>query len=206
MEPQSFLPKTEALVFDTSSVINLNATGRASEILDALPYRFVVVDGVVGELAYGKSKGRRDATMLAELVDIGVITLASLGAVGLRHFETLVVGASATTVDDGEAATIAYAVEAGACAIIDERKATRLCSTQFPDVEVACTLDLLSHVAVRQALPPPHLADAVYEALFSARMRVPAHHMEWVVSLIGADRAVTCRCLPESVRHSARSS
>ncbi|MGE0497318.1 MAG: hypothetical protein AB7I35_14375 [Ramlibacter sp.] len=204
MEPQSFLPDNEKLVVDTSSVISLNATERAREILDALPYRVVVVDAVVGELEYGKAKGRRDATMLAELVKDGVVMLARLGAVGLPHFETLVVGSSADTLDDGEAATIAYAIEASACAIIDEKKATRLCSTRFPKIRLGCTLDLLSHVAVRQALGLPRLADAVYEALFTARMRVPSHYMGWVVHLIGNERAAKCPCLPESVRKFAR--
>lgn len=206
MEPQSFLLDNHQLVLDTSSVINLNATGCARDVLDALPYRVVVVDAVVGELEYGKSKGRSDAQMLTELAKDGVVTLASLGAVGLLHFETLVVGASADTLDDGEAATIAYAIETGACAIIDERKATRLCSTRFQDIKIGCTLDLLSHVAVRQKLGLPRLADAVYEALFSARMRVPSSRMGWVVNLIGNERAAMCRCLPESVRRIARNS
>ena len=66
MEPQSSLPDNELLVVDTSVVINLNATGCAKEILDALPQRVAVVDVVVGELEYGRSKGRSDAEMLAD--------------------------------------------------------------------------------------------------------------------------------------------
>lgn len=204
MEPQSFLPDNELLVLDTSIVINLNATGCAREILDALPHRVVVVDVVVGELEYGRSKGRGDAAMLADLAKAGVVAIASLGEVALQHFESLVIGASAETLDDGEAATIAHAINTKACAVIDERKATRLCSERFPDVKLGSTLDLLSHHAVQQALGLPHLADALHRALLSARMRVPPHHMDWVVKLIGNERAAACRCLPETVRQAAQ--
>ena len=200
MEPQSSLPDTELLVLDTSIVINLNATGYAREILDVLPHRAVVTDVVVGELENGRSKGRGDAAMLADLVKAGVLTIASLGEIALPHFESLVIGASAETLDDGEAATIAHAVGTKACAVIDERKATRLCSEGFPDVKLASTLDLLSHQAVQQALGLSHLADALHKALLSARMRVPPLYMDWVVDLIGNERAAACRCLPEAVR------
>lgn len=205
MEPQSFLPDNGLLVLDTSIIINLNATGRAREILDVLPHRVVVVDVVVGELEYGRSKGRGDAAMLADLAKAGVVNIDSLGEVALPHFESLVVGASAETLDDGEAATIAYAVDTRACAVIDERKATRLCSERFPHIQLGSTLDLLSHQAVQQALGLPHLADALHKALLFARMRVPPLHMNWVVSLIGNERAVACRCLPETVRRAAQS-
>lgn len=200
MAPQSFLPDTDLLVIDTSIVINLNATGYAREILDVLPHCAVVTDVVVGELEHGRSKGRGDAAMLAGLVKAGVLTIASLGEIALPHFESLVIGASAETLDDGEAATIAYAIDTRACAVIDERKATRLCSERFPHVKLGNTLDLLSHQSVQQALGLPHLADALHNALLSARMRVPPHHMDWVVTLIGSDRAAACRCLPEAVR------
>ncbi|UVH55097.1 DNA-binding protein [Variovorax paradoxus] len=204
MEPQPFLLDNELLVLDTSIVINLNATGCAEKILRALPHRVTVVDVVVGELEYGRSKGRGDAAMLADLAKADAVTIASLGEFALQHFESLVVGASAETLDDGEAATIAYAIDAKARAVIDERKATRLCSNRFPNVTLKSTIDLLSHQAVQESLGLPHLADALHKALLSARMRVPPHHMNWVVNLIGNERTAACRCLPEIVRQAAR--
>lgn len=204
MEPQSFLLDNELLVLDTSIVINLNATGRAEEILRALPHRVVVVDVVVGELEYGRSKGRGDAAMLADLAEAGAVTIASLGKFALHHFENLVVGASAETLDDGEAATIAYAIEAKACAVIDERKATRICSSRFPNVKLRSTIDLLSHHAIQESLGLQHLAEALHQALLSARMRVPPHHMNWVVNLIGYERAAGCPCLPDAIRKAVR--
>lgn len=204
MEPQFSLPDSELLVMDTSVVINLNATGSAREILSALSYRVFVVDVAVNELEYGRSKGRNDAAMLADLANAGTVTIASLSDLAFPHFESLVVGASAATLDDGEAATIAYAVDAKACAIIDERKANRLCSERFPYLKLGCTVDLLSHRNVQQALGLSRLADALYNALFFARMQVPPQHMNWVVNLIGNERATACSCLPQMVRQNTR--
>lgn len=204
MEPQSSLPDNGLLVVDTSVIINLNATGCAKQILDALPHRVVVADVVVGELEYGKSKGRSDAAMLADLVRAGLVTVTSLGEPGLSQFESLVIGTSAETLDDGEAATIAYAIEANACAVIDERKAIRISTERFPQIRLACTLDLLSHPTVYDTLGSTGVAEAVHLALLSARMRVLPGYINWVVHLIGIERVATCRSLPETVRQAAR--
>lgn len=198
------LSDDELLVIDTSIVINLNATGCAEEVLRALPHRVVVLDVVADELEGGRPKGRRDAERLAELVKANVVTIATLGERGLVHFEGLVVGAGPETLDDGEAATIAYALEVGARAIVDERKAIRLCATRFPQMNLGCTVDLLAHRAVQRALGVARLTDAVVGALRDARMRVLPQHMHWVVELIGDVRASECACLPDVVRRQAR--
>lgn len=193
----------ELLVIDTSIVINLNATGCADEILQTLPHRVVVLDVVADELEGGRPKGRRDAERLGELVKAGLVTIATLGESGLLHFEGLVAGAGAETLDDGEAATIAYALEAHARAFVDERKAIRLCATRYPQLNLGCTMDLLAHRAVQDALGGSRLADAVHCALRDARMRVLPQHMDWVVALIGDVRASECPCLPDVIRRQA---
>lgn len=202
--PPSSSDDEPMLVLDTSIVINLNATGFAEKILGALPYRLVIPDVVEGELESGRPKGRQDAAKLLQLVKAGLVSMVTLGEHGLLHFETLVVGAATETLDDGEAATIALAFEANACAIIDERKALRLCAARFPQMGLGCTVDLLAHDAVHSALGLPRLADAVHGALRDARMRVLPHHMDWVVTLIGDARASECACLPDVVRRQAR--
>src|SRR5215469_16749115 len=51
------------------------------------------------------------------------VRVVQLGDDGKRVYGSLVEGTAARTLDDGEAATIAYAHEAGAVALIDEKKA-----------------------------------------------------------------------------------
>ena len=84
--------------------------------------------------------------------------------------------------------------------LIDERKAHRICAERFPDLRVASTIDLLAHPSVGNALGGGGLADAITQALLSARMRVPAHHIEWVVGVIGSERAAECPSLPRRAR------
>ena len=133
------------------------------------------------------------------LVDRHVVEHARLGDVGMSHFESLVSGSAAETLDDGEAATIACAIERSAVALIDDRKAVRICAERFPNLAVGCTVDVFAQRDVRAA-HGTRLADAVFNALDRGRMRVPDLYGRWVVDLIGQDRAAGCRSLSKRFR------
>lgn len=201
--PRSLPDRCGLLIADTSVVININATGCAETILRALPQRLTVVDVVVDEINGGVRKGRQDAAMVSQLIDSRLIEVVALGPRGLIHFENLAIGSSGGTLDDGEAATIAFAADVGACALIEERKARRIAAHQYATVPLGCTVDLLKHVDVERALGVRGTAEALYNALIIARMRVLPHHIAWVVSMIGDERAAGCPCLPDAVRRQA---
>lgn len=196
----SLIDSTALLVADASAVINLNATGCAQAILRSLPNRVAVVDIVPVELENGRSRGRRDADLLNELLAASLVKIVKLDEAAEQHFEQLVVGPAAKTLDDGEAATIAYAAALGGLPIIDERKATRICGERFPALALACTVDVLAHPEIQREIGKPALADAVFNALQLGRMRVFPRYIEWVVDLIGPARASLCASLPNSVR------
>ena len=198
--PTSLSDDDRVLVADTSTVINLNATGCAEAILRALPCRVTMVDAAVEELRDDGSRGRNDASKIAALVVADLIEVVTLDSSGQVHFEGLVIGTASETLDDGEAATIAYAAQASAVALIDERKALRLCTSRFPHVRLGCTVDLFVHPAVRRALGASVLADAIHRALLDARMRVLPHHLAAILDLIGPKRAALCPSLPRYVR------
>ncbi len=205
MRPLSCLSEDNSeIALDASTAINLNATGRAVDILSCFGARVVVLDVVIGELEDGIPKGRRDAEMTRRLAELGLLRVVSLTAVGWKCFEDLVVGSAAATLDDGEAATIAYAVETGAFAVIDERKANRICAERYREVSLAATVDLLAYQAVERLLGKSALSDAVFGALSAARMRVMPHHLDWVVNLIGEERASRCASLPNFVRGASK--
>src|SRR5206468_2948054 len=84
--------------------------------------------------------------------------------------------------------------------VIDERKANRICAERFPELPVACTVDLLSHPVVRSTLGDSALADAVFGALFHGRMRVLPQHRTWVIELLGESRVPNCLSLPQFLR------
>jgi predicted nucleic acid-binding protein len=196
--------ETAPLIVDASTVINLNATGCAAAILVAIPNRIVVMDAVVDELQMDNRSSRDDAKLLSSLVAGGLVSEIAIEALKSDHFEHLVLGNTADTLDDGEAATIACAVEMQAVVVIDERKAKRICRTRYPGLVVASTVDILALDCVAKALGEGQLAEAVYSALSTARMRVLPEHIDWVVNLIGAERAVLCLSLPAHVRAAAQ--
>ena len=104
--------------------------------------------------------------------NVSLLGVSPLSDTGWTQFEGLVAGAAQQTLDDGEAATIAYAVERGAVAILDERKGTRLCASRYRTLSVVSTVDVLLHPDVRQKLGEAVFIDAVFAALRDARMAV----------------------------------
>lgn len=201
MRPLSSLCEGPTLiVIDASTAINLNATGMAPEVLRAIPHQVVLPETVLAELQAGSDKGRNDYELTTQLISEELMAVTALGEAGWRFFETLVVGEAIATLDDGEAATIAHALETVGIAVVDERKARRICGQQFPNLRLATSMDVLSHPEVEQALGQKAMSDAIFSALVNARMRITPSYLPWAVKIIGTERASICRSLPNSVR------
>ena len=62
----------DPLVLDASVVVNLNATGFADRVLDAIPSGVFIPDPVVRELQRGIKMGHKDATDLDALLAQGL--------------------------------------------------------------------------------------------------------------------------------------
>jgi predicted nucleic acid-binding protein len=201
MSSSSFLiSSSTVLVADASVVINLNATDRALDIIRAQPGSIIVTENAFAELARGTRNGHHDAEKLQVLIDCGAVHLVQLGNVANDIYGSLIEGAALRTLDDGEAATIGYACEIGGIALIDERKARSICASDFPELAVASTVDLLTHETVRNALGHQGHIDVIIKALRNARMRVPPHQVGMVVEIIGEETAATCNSLSKAMR------
>ncbi|MEJ7776843.1 MAG: hypothetical protein WKF52_05555 [Sphingomicrobium sp.] len=206
MSPQcSWLEGAAALVGDASVWINLVATGRAAEILRSSPVELVITATALGELENGRAKGRQTAEELAGLLKMGLVREVSLSSADEGVFLGLVAGPTNLTLDDGEAATIAFALGSGTVALIDERKATNLCAGRYPALIVKSTTDLLLADAIASSIQADGLSECLFLALTVARMRVPAHHLAGVCELLGPDRCRECRSLPAAWRKSEAS-
>lgn len=201
----SWLERTESLVGDASVWINLVATGRAEDIIRSSPAELVITTTALGELENGRAKGRQTAAEVSRLIDVGLIREVSLGSTEEAVFLQLVAGPTGLTLDDGEAATIAYALGSGACALIDERKATDLCADRYPALIVMSTTDLLLADPIVSFFQYEGLSECLFLALTIARMRVPEHHLAGVCELLGPDRSRECRSLPAAWRQSQAS-
>lgn len=193
------------IVADASAVISITASARADLICSAIPNRLVVSDVVVSELDSGKSKGHANSVRLHELVNSNLVEVATMGDEAESHFESLVVGSAENTLDDGEAATIACALEIGGIPLLDEKKARRICKQRYPELSYGSTEDIFAHPEVENALGTADLALAVLTALKEARMRVLPDYGDWVIDLIGPENAAECISLPRAVRKKAMS-
>lgn len=197
-----FASPNAVLVADASVLINLNASGRAEEIIRALPARFVVAGNTVVELENGVLRGYNDGEQLRALICAGVVSRVEIGSVAAPIYESLIDGSARLTLDDGEAATIACAIEQNGVALLDERKARSLCATSYAGLPVRCTAQVLMHEAVAAALSSDHIATVV-RALKVGRMRVPGEYAEELKQLIGPVHASECASLPKHVRRTA---
>lgn len=201
----SLSDRHKAIVLDASVLINLNATGCGKEILSSVPQECITPTQVIEELNRGAIRGHSDCQKVEYLLDGGQLIAKSISVSAEELYESLIAGDAATTLDDGEAATIALASELGAAAIIDERKALKLCERRFPNLPVVTTPDLLLGTSVKDALGCTKVADALFKALTIGRMRVPARLQAAIIDLIGIERAALCTSLPKRVRPTDRS-
>ncbi|MER8447048.1 hypothetical protein NKH52_28050 [Mesorhizobium sp. M1066] len=181
--------RSEPIILDASVAINLNASGSAETILRAVPNDILITDIVLDELREDTRTGRPDRALTEALIVSGVISVIGISESDELEFERLVVGPGNSTLDDGEAATIAAAYGSGHIAIIDERKGRRICAELYPRIVFGDTCDVLAHPKVEQALGRQTLSDAVASALRSARMPIGSGHLLWAIDLIGKDAA-----------------
>ena len=194
------LSDTAAYIADASVWINLAATGRAAEHLRAIGKPMLITETALGELDRGRPKGRQAADEVEGLIHIGLVEVVQVPTSQEDLFFSLVAGSAQQTLDDGEAATLAFANAGLADAIIDEQKATDLATLRFPDLRLSTTTDLLLSVTMIEILGLSAVADSLLRALQLARMRVPRSRMDEVVALIGLDNARKCPSLPAAVR------
>ena len=196
----SLLDPCKPLVFDASVLINLNASGYSREILGAFPNKVFVTQEVMQELKEDRKNGSRDFNGISQSASAGNITIKKLNDYEIDLFEQMVIGPAGTTLDVGEASTIAYAARNQAIAIIDERKAHRICKERYASLFVGCTIDIFAHPAVQTALGAENLHSAIVNALSKARMSVFPEYINWIIKIIGQENAGNYQSLPRQVR------
>lgn len=187
-------------ILDASVIINLNASARGLQILKATGYDFVVTETVYDELRDGASSGRGDADALQSWITTGIVEKVSIPKAGEDYFEQLVSGDSASTLDDGEAATIAVAIALSGVAVVDEAKANRICANVFPKLVLCSTTDLMLHRSVDAALGREAVNEAIYMALRGARMQIAERNMDTIIDRIGRERTAECTSIPRRRR------
>ncbi len=190
----SLIDNEGPLVLDTSVLINLHACTYGERILTAIPNDILVPEIVAGELKHETSRKDGEHSFLHGLVARGDLKLVDLTDEEYETFHQLTSGSP--SLGDGEAATIAIAVNRDVFPIIDERKGRARASALLQAHEPGWSLDLLRHPSVTSILGEQAALEALYLALRDGRMRIPSERAEGLISLIGEEWATDCTCLP----------
>jgi len=182
------------LVLDTSVLINLHACTYGERILMAIPNDIIVAQIVAKELQHETSLRNGEHSFLRGLISQRKVSLVEMSEEEYELFANLTSGGS--SLDDGEAATLAIAAKRDYLPIVDEKRGRARALTLAPLKKAGWSLDVLLHPQVQMSLSAVESVESVYLALRDARMRIADGQCEFVVGLIGSQRALECRSLP----------
>ena len=181
-------------VLDASAIINLLGTGIAGRLLSCLQVPVLAEQTALREVTRHPIPKLSHAAELAALESAGLLRSMAMDEQAKEIFRELIANDLSEGLDDGEAATIAYAITHSAATIpvVDERKATRIFKQKWAGRIAIGTLSLISDERILMMLAQEEMREAVYSALIHARMRVPEETRQWAIELIGTERAASC--------------
>ncbi|MCY4325037.1 MAG: hypothetical protein OXC81_03320 [Betaproteobacteria bacterium] len=176
-------------VADTSVLINLIHSGCPAKIVSAAQISLCATDQVLKELKW----------IPAEFESIRRhIKSVTLSGNAHDRYMQIAQEQNKHSLDDGEATTLAYALERNLPVLMDDRKGLRACKRE--KVAFLTSVDVFRR-ALQGSLSRAVVADAVYRALQDGRMQVQPDDEKWVVRLIGKQRAKGCLSLPARLRN-----
>jgi hypothetical protein len=187
-----------ARVIDTSVAISLEASGIADAVFGLFERPALMVDIARDELDGGRGHGVKVREAISVWESRGLVSIVRLEESAYDMYEALIAGVA--TLDDGEAATIAHALDIDGIAVLDEARARNTSIRRFPALPLSSAAGLLLTPALAAGIGTSAVADALFAALKHSRMRVPAELQLDVVRLIGDERAALCNSLPAAVR------
>lgn len=168
--PSSEFP-TGPLVLDASVLFNLLGTGRPKEILQAIGATCWVEQRTAAEVR--RMPGQRaEGAPLQPLLEHGCLKLCRMSEQAYETYLSLVSGPATDTLDDGESAAIAIAVDGLGSVVLDDKKARRILTTRFEQVIAGSSLSLLVAAATRANWTLLELRAAVSLARTVSRMAV----------------------------------
>jgi predicted nucleic acid-binding protein len=147
------MPRTP-LLLDACVAINLAATDRLQHIAEATSTTFTLVRQAAAEV--GHLRDIAEGNVILTPIDLSQYNRQALEIISLTPPEYPIYVNLAQSVDDGEAATIAVAVQRNLQLATDDRKARRLC-TELQIPEPLRTLGLLRSYADATRLQHPQL-------------------------------------------------
>jgi len=129
-------------VLDTCVLINLLATGRATEIVRVIAPARMVCSAVAEESLYLRSleaQGQPEHADLQTLIAAGVFTPCQIEGVAEEDLYVTY----ALELDDGEAMSLAIAQSRNLVLVTDERKARRIARENVPHLPIISTAEII---------------------------------------------------------------
>lgn len=186
------LDENQRLVIDTSVLINLIASDGITQILSGLSLEIFLTDAVSRELKKHPKDGSNCSQLLDSLIGQGLLKPVKLLPPALERYLELTL-----ELGDGEASVIAYAVMHNQCtAVIDEKKARRICQERFHLAPPFCTVDLFQEYFFRVKPDLPEFRPLLFNAVKIGRMRILTEADEnWVKEMLGYELIQQCPSL-----------
>ncbi len=115
---------------------------------------------------------RTEEAPLQPLFEEGYLKLCRMSDVAYETYISLVSGPPTQTLDDGESAAIAVAVDGLGSVVLDDKKARRILSSRFELASPGSSLTLLLAAATRANWTLQELREAITAARIVSRMAV----------------------------------
>jgi predicted nucleic acid-binding protein len=167
------------LLLDACVAINLAATDRLHHIAQAHGVTFALAQQAAAEV--GHLRDSADGDLVLTPINLSQYDSQTLEIISLTPPEYPLYVNLTRSVDDGEAATIAVAVQRSLQLATDDRKARRLC-TELQIPEPLRTLSLLRTYADTSQLPHTQLRDLLIKIRDRASFQPPRsdpNHKWW---------------------------
>jgi len=175
-----------AQIIDACVLINLLATGEIKSIFDSIGRPSLICSVVQEESIYLKTGDPNNPKQLINLVPFlsdGTLSVCELQG----EKEELLYVDFASVLDDGEAMTLAIAINRGLYLVTDERKARRLFLEQIAKPKrLISTSDLLRHWAQEKIVSKEQLQKTLQRIESRASYRPPLsdRNQEWWINAL----------------------
>ncbi len=198
----ALIDQIDTVVLDASVAINFLGTAVSRDILAVMPWNVVIERRAHREIRRHPIDGLDHVSELEAWELDGYARVVSLQPQARGIFDDLTAGSLAETLDDGEAATIAYAVSGSerTVPVIDEKKAKRIFHQSWPSRRLLETAGVFQSLVDAGLISNRFASDSIYAALTNARMHVSHRLRPWVVDLIGSSRAAKRPSLGQAAR------
>ncbi len=147
----------DCVILDASTVINLYATGRMTEIIRSLPARCAVSSFVkekealfVQEPSDEIEDRQRTPIELGSLIAAGLLEVCSHNSPSIAN--NIIVLADAGIRGMGETISAAIALDEGWGIVLDDRSATKKLLARFPRIQTLTTFHLIKYWADQESI------------------------------------------------------